>query len=79
MSANISLVGALLRPPGSLREFARREFLPPGSPPAATAIRAAKVSARYGLALWTVRGGRAWAETPDAAAAALSAAPGVQH
>jgi hypothetical protein len=47
---------------------------------AGNAAHALKVAARYGIALWKVRGSRAWAETPAAARAAVpSAAPGVQH
>jgi hypothetical protein len=71
MSANISLAGALLRPAGSLPEFARREFLLPGDGPAAIAVHAVKVAARYGIALWRVRGSRLWANPPARASAML--------
>jgi hypothetical protein len=71
MSANISLAGALLRPAGALPEFARREFLRPGDGPAAVAVHAAKVAARYGIALWRVRGSRLWASPPARASAML--------
>jgi hypothetical protein len=79
MSANISLTGALLRPPGALGEFARREFLLPGEGVAGNVIHAAKVAARYGFALWRVRGAREWVEPPAAVLGAASATPGVQH
>jgi hypothetical protein len=78
MSANISLAGALLRPPGSLGEFTRREFLPAGEGPAAHALHAAKVLTRYGIALWKVRGARAWEEIPTGVGESV-AAPVVQH
>lgn len=62
MSANISLVGGLLRPPGSLPEFARRELLLPSEGPVTSAVHAAKVVARSAFALWKVRGDRRWVE-----------------
>jgi hypothetical protein len=74
LSANISLVGALLRPPGSLSEFARREFVLPEGP-RASAIHAAKFGARYGLALWKVRGGRQWADPPAGVSVGAPPAP----
>jgi hypothetical protein len=79
MSANISLAGALLRPPGHTGEFARRDFLMPGERAPAVALHAAKVGLRYALALWRVRGSRDWTAPPPAAGERLSAAPGVQH
>lgn len=60
LRANISLVGGLLAPPGSLPEFLRRELTVPGGPAAASAEHAVKVSARYLIGLWKVRGGRTW-------------------
>jgi hypothetical protein len=74
MSANISLVAALLRPPGTLPEFARRELLLEGKGAGASAIHAAKLAARCGVALWKVRGSRRWAEPPAAAVDAVAAA-----
>jgi putative nucleotidyltransferase-like protein len=64
MSANISLAAALLRPRGSLAEFARREFLLSGERPTAIVIHAVKVAVRYAIALWKVRGSRTWARPP---------------
>jgi hypothetical protein len=63
MSANISLVGELLRPPGSWREFARRELLLPGKGCVASSVHAAKVVARGAYGRWRVRGGRRWTES----------------
>jgi hypothetical protein len=60
LSANISLVGGLLAPPGSLPEFARRELTLPGKGVAPNWVHAAKVISRYGIAMWKVRGSRAW-------------------
>jgi hypothetical protein len=78
MSANISLVGALLRPPGTTPEFAQRAFVLSGERPTATLVHTAKVVARYGIALWRVRGSRAWEATPAGATDAPSAPSGVQ-
>jgi hypothetical protein len=66
MAANISLVGGLLAPAGSTSEFARRELVLGGHGPAASGAHTAKVVARYGIALWRVRGSRAWAAPPGA-------------
>jgi putative nucleotidyltransferase-like protein len=66
MAANISLVGGLLAPAGSAPEFARRELVLKGHGATASAAHAAKVVARYGIALWQVRGSRAWAGPPGA-------------
>jgi hypothetical protein len=62
LRANVSLVGGLLGPPGSLPDFVRRELLLPGDGAIATAVHATKVSARFLLGLWRVRGGRRWVE-----------------
>jgi hypothetical protein len=65
LSANISLVGGLLGPPGSAWSFARRELLPYELRPARRLAHAVKRFGRYGLALWRVRGHRTWvAATP---------------
>jgi hypothetical protein len=66
LMANMSLVGGLLGPRGSGREFARRELMPRDVGPAGRAVHAAKMLARYGLALWRVRGRRSWATPPVA-------------
>ncbi|MEA2399508.1 MAG: hypothetical protein QOK25_3064 [Thermoleophilaceae bacterium] len=63
LAANISLVDGLLGPRGSGRAFVRRELSPrTGS----TSQHAAKVLARYAIALWRVRGGRCWSPLPSA-------------
>ena len=65
LAANISLVDGLLGPRGSGRAFVRRELsLQTGS----TVQHAAKVLARYVIALWRVRGGRWWSPVPSAVA-----------
>jgi hypothetical protein len=64
MAANISLIGGLLGPRGSARDFARRELVPASNAPAATAAHAVKMCSRYALALWRVRGARTWAPDP---------------
>ena len=64
LRANISLVDALLGPPGSARAFIRRELLRGGAGGIARAVHGAKVAFRYGLALWGVRGSRSWASVP---------------
>ena len=64
MAANISLIGGLLGPRGSARDFARRELVPARNAPAATAAHAVKMCSRYALALWRVRGARTWAADP---------------
>jgi N-acetylglucosaminyldiphosphoundecaprenol N-acetyl-beta-D-mannosaminyltransferase len=61
LAANISLADALLAPPGTVAEFARRELVPRSGP---AAPHAAKMLARYGAAAWRVRGGREWAAGP---------------
>ena len=60
LAANISLAGALLSPPGSVREFARRELVPDEGP---VLPHAAKMIARYVSALLRIRH-RAWSEPP---------------
>lgn len=64
LSANISLVGGLLGPPGSAWSFARRELLPYDLRPGPRLAHAVKRCGRYGLALWRVRGDRTWAGVP---------------
>jgi hypothetical protein len=64
LAANVSLVGGLLGPRGSLGEFARRELYS-RAPPRPTA-HVVKMCARYAVALWRVRGGREWAPAPSA-------------
>jgi hypothetical protein len=59
LAANISLVGGLLGPPGSVHTFARREL---ASETGTSLPHAAKMTARYARALWRVRGGRFWVE-----------------
>jgi hypothetical protein len=61
--ANISLVDGLLGPSGSGRAFVRRELVPRSGSPV---VHAAKVVARYVIALWRVRGGRRWSPVPTA-------------
>ncbi|HEX8067732.1 MAG TPA: nucleotidyltransferase family protein [Thermoleophilaceae bacterium] len=61
LAANISLVDGLLGPRGSARAFVRRELGPRSDEPAG---HAAKVLARYAIALWRVRGGRRWSPAP---------------
>jgi hypothetical protein len=69
MAANMSLAAGLLGPPGSASRFARRELSIAGARPAANAVHAAKLFARYAIALWVVRGGRNWADPPCSAGA----------
>jgi hypothetical protein len=64
LRANITLVDGLLGPRGTGRAFVRRELLPPGVGPVRRAVHAAKVCARFCLALWRVRGARSWASQP---------------
>jgi hypothetical protein len=64
MAATISLIGGLLGPRGSARDFARRELRTPSNAPTATAAHAIKMCSRYTLALWRVRGTRTWAADP---------------
>ena len=63
LAANISLVDGLLGPSGSGRDFVRRELVPRSGSPAP---HAAKVVARYLIALWRVRRGRRWSPAPTA-------------
>jgi hypothetical protein len=67
LAANISLAGALLGPRGSAPDFARRELSLPRAGPTANATHAGKLCARYAIALWRLRGGRAWCEPPAGA------------
>jgi hypothetical protein len=67
LMANISLVGGLLGPRGSGREFFRRELIPHEAGPGGRALHGTKTLARYGLALWRVRGRRSWSTPPPAA------------
>jgi hypothetical protein len=64
LSANISLVGGLLGPPGSAWSFARRELLPYDLRPGPRLAHAAKTCGRFGLALWRVRRDRTWTGLP---------------
>ena len=66
LSANISLVGGLLGPPGSVWSFARRELLPYELRAGSKLAHAVKRCGRYGLALWRVRGDRTWTGVPAA-------------
>jgi hypothetical protein len=65
LAANVSLVGGLLGPSGSLGEFARRELY--ARAPRRPAAHVTKMCARYAVALWRVRGGREWAPAPRTA------------
>jgi hypothetical protein len=77
VSANVTLVDGLLAPPGGLPDFARRHLLTPAEAigdhhrvtdgfrrRVSAALHAAKLAARYVIALWLTRGGRAWAALP---------------
>lgn len=64
LHANVSLVGGLLGPPGSGRDFARRELFPADVAVSERAAHSAKRLARYALALWRVRGTRPWVKLP---------------
>ena len=64
LRANISLVGGLLGPPSSSREFVRRELLTYGVGFSGKSGHAVRMVARYVLALWGVRGNRSWAPVP---------------
>jgi hypothetical protein len=83
IKANVSLVDGLLSPPGELGAFVRRHVLisplelskaygvAPDSRPriAGSHVRhAAKMSARYGLGLARLRGGRSWSPLPPSPA-----------
>lgn len=63
LAANISLAGGLLGPAGTRRSFLGRELVPAQGP---SGPHAAKMLARYSVALWHLRGGRRWAEPPPA-------------
>lgn len=62
LTANVSLVGALLGPRRSAADFARRELVPDSGPVAPHAL---KLTARYGVALWRLRRGRRWGGPPS--------------
>jgi hypothetical protein len=64
LAANMSLVAALLASRGSMRDVARRELEPPQGGRTAAALHTAKLSGRWAIALWRVRGGRGWAPAP---------------
>jgi len=64
LRANVSLVSGLLGPWGSAPDFVRRELFLQGLSAAQRAEHVLKVSARYALALWRVRGTRPWVELP---------------
>lgn len=64
LGANISLVGGILGPRGSMQEFVRRELLVQGAPLLPKLAHAAKMCGRYALALWRVRGERPWVRMP---------------
>jgi hypothetical protein len=76
LTANISLVSALLGPPRSVPSFARRELSLPRAGLGANAAHAGKVTARFALALWAVRSGRAWVEAPVGVAAGMARGDG---
>jgi N-acetylglucosaminyldiphosphoundecaprenol N-acetyl-beta-D-mannosaminyltransferase len=61
LAANVSLADAILAPPGSGPTMARRELVPRSG---GTAAHAAKMLARYALALWRLRGNRRWSAPP---------------
>lgn len=58
LAANVSLVDALLSPPGTMRTFARRQLTAPDAT-TTTAAHASKTLARFAAGLWMVRRGRA--------------------
>ena len=64
LGANISLVGGILGPRGSMQEFVRRELLVQGAPLLPKLAHAAKMCGRYAMALWRVRGERPWVRMP---------------
>jgi N-acetylglucosaminyldiphosphoundecaprenol N-acetyl-beta-D-mannosaminyltransferase len=66
LAAIISLADGLLSPPGQLGAFARRELVPREG---AAAPHAAKMLARYAVALAAVARGREWAPPPPEPAA----------
>lgn len=66
VQANVKLVDWMLTPPGGRMDHMRRYLLPGRR--AETALAQAhtsfKLLARYGLALWGIRGGRSWSPLP---------------
>jgi hypothetical protein len=66
MHANVKLVDWMLTPPAGRVEYIRRHLLrrTPGQPALVQALHSCKLLARYGLALWAIRGGRSWAPLP---------------
>jgi Uncharacterised nucleotidyltransferase len=66
VQANIKLVDWMLTPPGGRREYMQRHLLPGrrAETPFAQALTSSKLLARYGFALWGIRGGRSWAPLP---------------
>jgi hypothetical protein len=73
--ANVRLVDWLLTPAGGHGEYVRRNFLSipgelaggpaPRSRALALLVHSLRLLARYGLALWALRGGRRWSPLPD--------------
>ncbi len=63
ISANVALIDALLSPPGTAQEFARRQLTAP-RPNTSTAAHATKTVARFGAAAWRIRRGRAYVPNP---------------
>jgi hypothetical protein len=76
--ANVSLIDGLLAPKGGLSDYFGRQLFPPlraleGAYPVHgsrlrsggyRALHAGKLLARYGVALWRLRGGRSWSPPP---------------
>lgn len=62
--ANVRLIDGLLSPRGARRDYLRRHFVTMPAAAATGALGRVRYSgsllARYGLALWSVRGGREW-------------------
>jgi hypothetical protein len=58
--ANAALSDVLLAAPGARLQAARRRLVRDGAGP----LHAARVTARWAIALWAVRGGREWAPPP---------------
>jgi hypothetical protein len=81
LAANVDLIDGLLAPRGGLRDFVRRQLVPPPSgflprgaelPTGLAALRAragraARLLTRFALAVLRVRGGQAWRPLPPAA------------
>lgn len=65
LRANISLVGGLLGPPDSTRDFVQRELLSEGNGPLGRPAHFVKMCGRFLLALWRVRGNRSWSPVPS--------------